>query len=102
MPELSYRKLSDGEALAALDALNSGLAAAWAIEDGLLFKGFGFDSYAQGLAFAAAVGHLAERLNHHPDILIGYQRVRVSVSTHDAGGLTSYDFELARRIEAIA
>ncbi|MCH8992880.1 MAG: 4a-hydroxytetrahydrobiopterin dehydratase, partial [Acidobacteria bacterium] len=46
--------------------------------------------------------HLADELNHHPDLFIGYQRVRVALSTHDAGGLTAYDFEMARRIQAIA
>jgi 4a-hydroxytetrahydrobiopterin dehydratase len=53
--------------------------------------------------FACAIGHLAEALNHHPDLLVGYGKVRVVLVTHDAGGgLTEYDFELARRIEKLA
>lgn len=91
---LSYDKLSPDEITAALAKVPG-----WGLVDGALTRTFGFDSYKKGLDFALRVGHTAEELNHHPDILIGYKRVVVSMVTHDAGnGLTSYDFELARRI----
>jgi len=51
------------------------------------------------LAFVAFVGELAEVLAHHPDIDIRYNRVTLTLSTHDAGGLTRSDFELARLID---
>jgi 4a-hydroxytetrahydrobiopterin dehydratase len=53
------------------------------------------------MLFAAAVGYLAERANHHPDVTIQWNRVTLTLSTHSAGGLTSADFDLARRITAL-
>jgi 4a-hydroxytetrahydrobiopterin dehydratase len=62
-----------------------------------------------GVNFAEAVGKvnaiaiLAEAADHHPDILIyGWNKIRVTLSTHDAGGLSDKDFELAAKIEEIA
>ena len=54
------------------------------------------------LLFAGAVGHLAEKADHHPDILIQYRKVTLTLSTHSAGGLTDKDFALAGQIDAIA
>ncbi len=53
------------------------------------------------MLFAAAVGYLAEQANHHPDVTIQWNRVTLTLSTHSAGGLTSADFDLARRITAL-
>jgi 4a-hydroxytetrahydrobiopterin dehydratase len=50
--------------------------------------------------FAEAVALRAESMNHHPDILISYSRVTLTLSTHDAGGLTDRDFRLAEKIDA--
>jgi 4a-hydroxytetrahydrobiopterin dehydratase len=60
---------------------------------------FSFGDFKAALAFVNRVGELAEDLNHHPDIDIRYSRVTLSLTTHDAGGLTARDFELAARIE---
>lgn len=96
MSALSYAKLSDEEIAARLSNLSS-----WQVEDGALTRLYEFSSYAAGVVFACAVGQLADALNHHPDIVIGYQKVRISLVTHDAGGgLTAYDFELAHRIDS--
>jgi len=96
-PPLSYDKLSPEVATAALGALPG-----WTIEHGALAKSYAFPNYSQGALFACAVAHCAERLNHHPEITIAYGGVSIALRTHDAGGgLTGYDFELARRIEAI-
>lgn len=97
MAELSYEKLTEAELASALAGLPG-----WSVEGGMLSRSFEFGSYAAGLVFAVAVGHEAERLNHHPDLVVGYQRVVVSLVTHDAGGLTSYDVELARRVSVLA
>lgn len=95
MAELSYVRLSDNEIAERLSRLPG-----WSIENGTLTRAYSFSSYASGVVFASAVAFLADALNHHPDLMIGYQKVRVSLSTHDAdGGLTAYDFELARRID---
>jgi 4a-hydroxytetrahydrobiopterin dehydratase len=74
----------------------------WAIDRGALTKEFAFERYKDGLVFAGAVGFVADELNHHPDLFVGYGKVRVSMVTHDAdGGLTAFDFELARRIDRL-
>jgi len=57
--------------------------------------------FPDALVFACAVGRLAELADHHPDILIQYRDVTLTLSTHSAGGITSLDFELARAINAI-
>lgn len=94
--ELSYTKLTDTEMASGLTKLPE-----WTVEDGMVTRLFEFKSYKEGLVFATAVGWEADKLNHHPDILIGYQKVRVSTSTHDANGITSYDLELATRINRL-
>ncbi|MFZ2360724.1 MAG: 4a-hydroxytetrahydrobiopterin dehydratase [Anaerolineae bacterium] len=63
---------------------------------------FTLRSFPAALAFVSAVGHLAERADHHPDILIRYRQVTLTLSTHSAGGLTEKDFGLAAEINAIA
>lgn len=58
--------------------------------------------FAAALAYVGAVGELAEAADHHPDILVhGYNRVRLTLSTHSAGGLTEADFALAARIDEL-
>lgn len=72
----------------------------WEVVDGLLRREYGFESYMDGVAFARRVAELAEAADHHPDILIGYRRVTLTLVSHDAGGLTGRDFDLAARIDA--
>ena len=96
MASLEYRKLSPEEAQARLADVSG-----WSIENDKLSKSFKFKSYKDGIVFATAVAHLADRLDHHPDLEIGYATVRVSVNTHSVEGLSPYDFELARQIESI-
>lgn len=97
MGELKYVKLSEDEIAGELKAIEG-----WAIEDGQLAKTFDFPNYLAGVDFASSVGHKAEQLNHHADILIKWCKVRVSMNTHDVGGLSPYDFELARRVDELA
>ncbi len=52
--------------------------------------------------FAGAVAYLAEQANHHPDILIEWNKVTLTLSTHSAGGLTAADFDLAAKISALS
>ncbi len=74
----------------------------WTQQGNAITRTYTLRSFPAALAFAAAVGHLAERADHHPDILIQYKRVTLTLSTHSAGGLTAKDFDLARAIDAIA
>jgi 4a-hydroxytetrahydrobiopterin dehydratase len=74
----------------------------WERDGDKIQKLFKLDSYLAGLAFASAVGVVAEGLDHHPDILIGWRKVTVSFSTHSAGNkITSLDLEAAAAIEAL-
>ncbi len=74
----------------------------WRRDDERLVKQFGFDNYLAGLAFASSVGVIAEGLNHHPDMTIGWRRVEVSFTTHDAGNrLSAKDFAAAAGIDAL-
>jgi len=89
--------LSDAEINASLAKLNG-----WARDGDELVKEFRFDSYLAGLAFASSVGVIAEGLNHHPDMVIGWRRVSVSFTTHDAGSkLTAKDFAAAEAIDGL-
>lgn len=73
----------------------------WSLDDGQIVKEFTFDTYKAGLVFSMAVGHFADRMDHHPDIYIGYQKVEIAMNTHDLDGISTYDIELARLIETL-
>ena len=89
-------KLSE-QAIAAFLAGHPG----WAREGEALAKTFSFPDYPAGLAFAVRVGFAAEARDHHPELHVGYRKVKASWSTHDAGGLTALDAELAERCDQI-
>lgn len=93
---LEYRRLSPNELAAGLAELPE-----WSEENGQIAKTFGFENYLDGVAFASAVGFAAEQLDHHPDIAIGWRKVRVGMNTHAVDGLSPFDLELARRIEGL-
>jgi 4a-hydroxytetrahydrobiopterin dehydratase len=69
--------------------------------NGELEKTFTLTGFTQSLVFVNAVGLLAESKNHHPDILITYNKVRLGLITHDSGGLTAKDFELAKMVNLL-
>lgn len=73
----------------------------WTIQNGKLHAEYHFDGYAATLAFVNAVSEIAERSNHHPEIWFTYGRCIVEITTHDAGGLTEKDFELAEAIRRL-
>jgi 4a-hydroxytetrahydrobiopterin dehydratase len=74
----------------------------WQIEGGELTRTFEFKDFVAALAFVNQVGEQAEKAVHHPDIDIRYNRVRLSLVTHDAGGLTAKDFDLAAVSDRLA
>ena len=63
-------------------------------------RAYRFRDFREALAFVNRVGDLAERAGHHPDIDIRYNTVTLALTTHDAGGLTQKDFDLAHAIDA--
>jgi 4a-hydroxytetrahydrobiopterin dehydratase len=67
----------------------------WRVEEGVMTRTFRFEDFPAALAFVNRVGERAEEAGHHPDIDIRYNQVRLGLITHDAGGLTAKDFELA-------
>ena len=73
----------------------------WRIDAGELVKTFSFSDFRAALRFVDQVGELAEAAGHHPDIDIRYNRVRLSLITHDAGGLTEKDFNLAAQTDKL-
>jgi 4a-hydroxytetrahydrobiopterin dehydratase len=70
----------------------------WTISDGQLIRAVTRQDFRDALLFVNAVGFLAERANHHPDIAIAWNAVTLTLVTHSAGGLTEMDFQLARQI----
>ena len=76
-------------------------AVAWTRDGGRLAKQVRLEDFRGAMAFVNEVADVAEELNHHPDISISWNKVGLEVSTHDSGGLTSLDFELARRVDAL-
>ena len=74
----------------------------WELEDGQLKKEFLLDDFVEALHFVNKVGDLAEEADHHPDILVRYNRVTFFLTTHSAGGITEADFDLAGQIDAAA
>lgn len=87
--------LSDDEVQAGLDALPG-----WAREGDEIVKEYEFPSFLAVIDFVTRIAALAEAADHHPDLDIRYNRLRVALTSHDAGGLTSRDLDLAGQIES--
>ena len=75
--------------------------AGWQVGDGQLTRTVTRKDFKDALIFVNAVGFLAERANHHPDILVRWNAVTLTLSTHSEGGLTSKDFALARQVNEL-
>jgi len=73
----------------------------WTLRDHLLEREFRLADFRQAMDFVNAVAHLAEELDHHPEMLISYDRVRIQLTTHKVHGLTRNDFILAARIDRL-
>ncbi len=71
----------------------------WRLKDDSIEKEFRFHSYLEGLGFACSLGKIAEEQNHHPDMLLRWRRVIVTLSTHVIKGLSMNDFIMAARAE---
>ena len=74
----------------------------WAAEGEVITRQFTFAGFPEAIAFVVRLGFAAEAVDHHPDLLINYKRVKVSYSTHSEGGLTDKDFDGARAATVIA
>jgi 4a-hydroxytetrahydrobiopterin dehydratase len=86
--------LTVGEASEHLEDLPS-----WSLQSGSIQREFRFKSYLSGLEFACSLGRIAELEDHHPEMLVGWRRVRVAFSTHEIKGLSTNDFIMAAKSE---
>jgi len=74
----------------------------WSQRPDVLERDFEFDDFKGAMAFVNRVADAAEQANHHPDVFLhGWNKVRLTLSTHSEGGLTEADHALARRIDAV-
>jgi 4a-hydroxytetrahydrobiopterin dehydratase len=74
----------------------------WELEKKHIERLFEFDEFAQAIDFVNSVADIAEEEEHHPEMDIRYNKVRVQLSTHSQGGLTERDFEVAEKIDTLA
>ena len=89
--------LSDEEIASRLEDMQ------WRRDGNEIVRELRFDDFAAAMAFVNRVAEAAEEANHHPDILVhGWNKVRLTLSTHSAGGLTDADFELAEAVDPLA
>ena len=73
----------------------------WSVEDGKLVKVYPFTNYYQTMAFVNALAWISHREDHHPDLLVGYNKCRVEYMTHAIGGLSENDFICAAKCDAL-
>ena len=74
----------------------------WKIEDKLLVKEFEFADFNEAIKFVNKILPLAEKANHHPDLLIhSYKKVKIMLYTHTEGKITDKDYSLAKKIDAL-
>ena len=92
---MERKKLSDTEIEKSLSDLNG-----WKVENNKLKKRYSFANFAESLAFVNQVGAIAEQHDHHPDITFGWGFAEINLTTHDRGGVTAFDFAVAKEIDA--
>jgi 4a-hydroxytetrahydrobiopterin dehydratase len=93
---MERRKLSENEIKTALESLDG-----WELDGDKIEKKYKFEKFAAALAFVNKVGEIAEFADHHPDIKFGWGYAEIEVTTHDRGGVTDFDIDLARKIDRI-
>ncbi len=90
-------KLTDEQVQLALRSLPE-----WAETGGQIHRTYRFKDFVDAMKFVSTVANQAESDQHHPDILIRWNKVTLTLSTHDAGGITHKDFDLAGKCDAFA
>lgn len=84
-----------------LDALNQDTEQEWSIIGGKLHKTFTFKNFIDAFGFMTRAAIHAEKINHHPEWSNVYNRVAVDLITHESGGITELDFQLAKKMDAL-
>ena len=90
-------RLAEQELTAALEERTN-----WSIEEDMLTRTYEFADFVAAIAFVDQVAAAAEEAQHHPDIDIRYNRVRITLTTHDDGGISDKDLQLADRLDRLA
>lgn len=93
--------LTDRQIDEALVELNAGKPVPWELKAGKLHKRFEFGDFVQAFGFMARAALVAEEMDHHPEWCNVYRTVTVDLTTHEAGGITRLDCELAARMDAV-
>ncbi|MEE3716548.1 4a-hydroxytetrahydrobiopterin dehydratase [Tumidithrix elongata RA019] len=85
------------------DQISAGMAqlAGWAVIDGKLHKAFKFKDFVEAFGFMTKVAIAAEKMDHHPELYNVYNNVKIDLVTHDAGGISALDLELAQKIDGL-
>ena len=94
---MARTKLSDAEIAAALSSVPG-----WAVKAGKLHREFQFKDFSAAFGFMTRAALSAEQMNHHPEWFNVWNKVIVDLNTHDAGGITARDFELAAKMNELA
>jgi 4a-hydroxytetrahydrobiopterin dehydratase len=74
----------------------------WEYRDNAIHRRFSFPSFRSAIAFVNRVADVAEQQDHHPDILVNYRTVTLTLSTHSEGGVTERDIDMAHKLDAVA
>jgi 4a-hydroxytetrahydrobiopterin dehydratase len=93
---MTVSKLTPAELASAIAQL-----AGWTVIDEKLHKDFQFADFVTAFGFMTRVAIIAEKMDHHPELFNVYNRVRIDLTTHDAGGISAKDIELAQKIDAL-
>ncbi len=96
MTEQALIKMSEEQIAAALETHSE-----WIELNNQIQRTFAFDDFITSMKFVNAIAEYAEQVQHHPDMLIRYNKVTLTVSTHDASGITQKDFELATKADGL-
>src|SRR3954453_6640913 len=91
------QKLDDAKIADGLKKLNG-----WSGRRGEGGKTFSFKNFYETMSFVNAVAHIANKLDHHPDMEVGYNKLKIRFSTHSVGGLSDSDFAAAAKIDALS
>jgi 4a-hydroxytetrahydrobiopterin dehydratase len=94
---MAVQKLSEKGLATALKGLPG-----WTVVDGKLSRAFEFKDFSEAFAFMTRVAMAAEAMNHHPDWSNSWNRVKIELVTHSAGGITPNDIDLARHISQVS
>lgn len=93
---MDRKRLSDDQIKSRLHELKG-----WTLRDGKLHREFQFKDFVTAFGFMSSVALIAESMNHHPNWSNVYNKVTIDLYTHDAGGVTEFDIEFSRRVNAL-